>query len=671
MSPVRFLAKTICALSAMAALVLPASAAYVRVHADAADMTYIDGGAPDKNFAADAVSKLLVNFADGEVSAKGRTVVLLRLPEAVLSADAATLARADLVFAVPRARNWDPGIFTPVLAPLAEPYVAAEATWNQPADGASWAAEGADVLATGVTGTYRTNSATLAFDLLPLLADPGAAAALSANGAAIRLAWTELPEADSFAMLQLSSTAEASAAVPDVYFVLSDAQTAPAADIAVLYGIDASKPTANLFTDDVRFVINPDENKGDSRVLVALPRDLDPPTLSSLGALRFDAAVKWNGNPEIPAYASVLNVPFGTTEATAATWTLADHSDESSVWNGGDFASSPTFPVTFGDSFVEVDLSPLLENDGLRGNAFANGLVIQWDTSARASMGERHAMVTHFRDSSAPTLAYVQRPVTHSYIDSGKPTANFGWSGADKGKCIVVFNPGEGEARSLLKFAPSFFDFDPAQQAAFILAVPYWKEWPAEEDADEDNSLVLNPLTTPFRMDQATWNNADNDTPWTTAGGDYDASVAVNAAIDRDAKVASFDLTALFRDPVALANLRDNGAIIRLGNAAHPVGSGSIGFNFFDNAPGTAVVEADVPVFRAVASTPAAEDTPGTRTLDLTGLDPLQDYELVTCSDLVSGEWAYVCDVPDSGVVVLDAASGPVFYCVRIRQPEE
>lgn len=478
------------AVLALVALALPASAAYVRVHADAADMAVIDSGAPDKNNTTDAVGKLLVNYCNGEVTSKGLTVVLLRIPEAVLATDAADLARADLVFAVPRARNWDPSVFTPVLAPLDESYVAAEATWNQPYDGATWAVEGAKVLETSIAGTYREQSATLSFDLRPLLADPDAATALAANGAAIRLAWTELPEAASFAMLQLSSTAEASAAIPDVYFVLA----APAPD--------------------------------------------------------------------------------------------------------------PTIP-----------------------------------------------------------------PAQRSYIDSGKPDTNFGDSASTLGKCLVVFNPGEGEARSLLKFAPPFFDFDPAQQAACLLSIPYYREWPAEDEAEEDNSLVLNPLTTPFRMDQTTWNKADNDTTWTTPGGDYDASVAVNAAIDRDAQVATFDLTALFRDPATLANLHDNGALVRLGNAQHPVESGSIGFNFFDHAPETELVEADSPEFVAVST--ALDTETGTIRLDLTGLDPRQDYELWGCSDLVARDWAYICDVPDSGVVLQPLPAASTFYRVQLRQDQQ
>jgi hypothetical protein len=843
------------------ALALPASAAYLRVHADASDMAVLDSGAPDKNITTDAIGKLLVNYCDGEVTSKGRTVVLLRIPEAVLSADAASLARADLVFAVPRARNWDPSIFTPVLAPLDESYVAAEATWNQPCDGGTWTVEGAKVLDTSVDGTYRTNSATLSFNLLPLLADPAAAAALATNGAAIRLAWTELPEADSFAMLQLSSTAEASAAVPDVYFVLDNSQTAPAADmlvldqgtpdkhiadaigkllvnyedgavsskgvtafvltippaivkadpatlseaviafsvagarnwdgniftpvlsplsetfsfaqatwtqraestpwttaggtalstsvsgiydadsasltfdllplladataaaalaangarislgwtelpeanafamlrvnttqadaalapvvawtrspdvqdsdIATVYYIDASEPNANKITDSVRFIVNADPDKGDTRVLVALP-DLDLPTIISLGNLHFEASLNWRGNPEIPAYANVLTTPFGTTEATAATWNYSDHSDTSTAWNGGTFNTAYGFPATFGASSVDIDLSTLFASE-VRDAAFANGLVLQWDTSQRDLITNSHVKHTLYRTGPAPALEYVQRPVTHSYIDSGKPNNNFGWSGANKGKCLVVFNPGEGEARSLLKFAPSFFDFDPAQQAAFFLTIPYGREWPAEEDADEDNSLVINPLTRPFRMDQATWNKADNDTEWTTAGGDYDPETSVTATIERyvvgsfgePAGIASFDLTELFHNTNAVAALRDNGAVLRLGNAAHPVETSTIGFNLSGYAPETEIEEAAALEFRAAAG--AFGEGTGSITLDLTGLDPLKDYELWSCSDLVAGDWAYVCDVPDDGLVTQAVPAGSAFYRVQVR----
>lgn len=848
-------------LLALAALGLSASAALVRIHAAPSDMTAIDSGAPDKNLSADAISKLLVNYADGAVTAKGRTVVLLRAPEALLAAAPASLARADLVFSVARARNWDPDIFTPVLAPLADSYVAAEATWNQPADDASWTADGGAVLASSVPGVYRENSATLSFDLRPLLADPDAAAAIAAHGLAIRLDWTELPENDSFAMLQLSTTAPDAAAVPDAYFVLSDAQTAPAADmlvldqgtpdkhiadavgkllvnyedgavsskgetafvltlppalfeadpatlsdasldlavagalnwdagiftpvlaplgetfsfaeatwndratatpwttaggtvlsssvpgtydtdaatlsfdllplladpaaatalaangvairlawtelpegssfamlrvnttqtdtpalapavawdpapailpregtsdIATVYYVDASEPNANEFTDSVRFIVNADASKGDTRVLVALP-DLDLPTVLSIGNLHFGASLNWRGNPEIPAYANALTRPFGTTEATAATWNHADHSDTSTAWAGGDFDSSVAFPATFGASSVDIDLSALFDS-GVRDAAFANGLVLQWDVSHRDAITNSHVKQTLYRTGPAPALAWTQRPVTHSYIDSGKPSSNFGWAGATQGKCLVVFNPGDGEARTLLKFAPSFFGFDPAQQAAFFLSVPYYREWPAEEDADEDNSLVLNPLATPFRMDQATWNDASSGTPWTTPGGDLDESVSVTASIDRDAKVATFDLSALFRDPDALAALRDNGAVLRLGNAAHPVGTSTIGFNLMNGAPKAEIDGGDLsaPEFRSAALASGGEQS--TLVFDLTGLDPLADYELWGCSDLVAGDWQRICDVPDDGLLTQPLPAGTAFYRVQLRQ---
>jgi hypothetical protein len=846
----RHLAAT--ALAALA-LAIPASASLLRVHAAPCDMTAIDSGAPDKNLSADAISKLLVNYADGEISSKGRTVVLIRVPEALLAADPASLARADLVFSVARARNWDADVFTPRLAPLADSYIAAEATWNQPSNGATWTADGGAILETYVSGAYRPQSSTLTFDLRPLLADTNAAAALADHGAALYLGWSELPETDSFTMLQLSTTAPASASVPDAYFVLDNSQSAPASDmlvldqgtpdkhitdavgkllvnyedgavsskgvtafvltlpsalldadpatlseavlsfsvagarnwdseiftpvlaplaepfsfdaatwnsraadtlwttaggtalpasvsgaydpasatlsfdilpllsdataaaalaangarislgwtelpeasafamlrvnttqadadlapavawtpspdaqdsdIAVVYYIDASEPDANEFTDSVRFIVNASPDKGDTRVLMTLP-DLDLPTVLSLGNLHFEASLNWRGNPEIPAYANALTSPFGTTEATAATWNYADHSDASTAWDGGVFNTAYGFPASFGASSVDIDLSTLLASE-VRDTAFANGLVLQWDTSKRDLITNSHVKHTLYRTGPAPAREYVQRPVTHSYIDSGKPNNNFGWSGANKGKCLVVFNPGEGEARTLLKFAPSFFDFDPAQQAAFFLTVPYWKEWPAEEDADEDNSLVLNPLTTPFRMDQATWNKADNDTDWTTAGGDYDASVAVSAALDRDAKIASFDLTALFRDTDAIANLRDNGAVVRLGNAAHPVETSTIGFNLNGYAPETELEEADALEFRAAIGSFGGGE--GSITLDLTGLDPLKNYELWVCSNLAAGDWTYVCDVPDDGIVTQAVPSGSAFYRVQTR----
>ena len=651
--------------AAIAAFALPAPAAYLRVHAAPSSMTALDSGKPDKNLSGDAFSKVLVNYEGGEISAKGVTAVLLRLPDALLSAQPADLARASLVFHVLKANNWQPTVFSPRLFPLAAPYAFSETTWNDSAAGTPWTTPGGDTLDAFVDGSYDARAQTLSFNLLPLLSDATAAAALAANGALIRLAWDELPDSG-FSMLNLHNTQAAAENLPAAYVVLQNAPSvdtpSPASSaVPTLYYIDGSpeKADSNLFTDTVRFIFNPDETRGDTRVLVALP-DLDLPTVASLGALRFGAALKWNGNPEIPASASVLSVPFGDTEATAATWNHADHSDPATAWNGGAFDDALSFPAVFGEASVDFDLAPLLASD-LRDAAFANGLLLRWDASARPSVTNKHVMATLYRADPVPALDWTQRPVVHSYIDSGKPAKNFGWSGANGEKCLVVLNPGDGEARTLVKFAPSFFDnFDPAQNPALLLAFPYWKEWPGE---DEPNQIALQPLDSPFRMDQATWNSATTNAAWTTPGGDLDETVSFVGTVDRAAQTITFDLTAVCFDPAARDELIQNGAALRiLGD--HPE-TADVGFNFWGTSgPVALAIAADGVEFRGLSCDPETS----ARTLTLTGLDPTADYALYTCTDLAAADWTWLCDVPDDGRLTLPATEAPAFYRVQPRE---
>ena len=640
-------------------------------------MTALDSGTPDTNLSDKNFSKVLVNYEGNEVASKGVTAVVLQLPEALLSADAANLSRATLVFNVLKANNWQPDVFSPRLFPLAAPYAFSEVTWNDSAAEKPWTTPGGDTLDAFVDGTYDDSSKTLSFDILPLLTDADASAALAANGALVRLAWDELPD-NGFSMLNLHNTQADETLRPSASWSFASSPI-PAADavsdVPTLYYIDASKPDFIAFSDDVRFIINPDETKGDTRVLVALP-DLDLPTVASLGTLHIEAFLKWNDNPEIPAFANVLTAPFGTTQETSATWNFADHSDTDTAWNGGAFSDALSFPAVFGASSIEFDLSALLASD-LRNAAFANGLLLQWDASARASITNRHVMATHSRATDpAPTLAWTQRPVVHSYIDSTKPTDKFGWSGANNGKCIVVLNSGDGEARTLVKFAPSFFNFDPAQNPALLLTFPYWKEWkPADEDVP--NQIALQPLTTPFRMDQATWNKATDDADWTTPGGDLDETVSFLGTVDRTAKTITFDLTSIYSNPAALAELIENGAALRI--LGDRLETGDIGFNFWGTSgPVALAIAADGVEFRgfsidypaAAEAEPAARDASGSPTcsLDLTGLDPTVDYAVYGCSDLAAGEWTWICDVPDDGQVTFPATSSISFFRVQPRE---
>jgi hypothetical protein len=638
-------------------------------------MTALDSGKPNANLSGDAFSKVLVNYEDGEISSKGVTAAVLQLPEALLSADAANLSRATLVFNVLKANNWQPDVFSPRLFPLATPYAFSEVTWNNSAAETPWTTPGGDTLDAFVDGAYDDSSKTLSFDILPLLTDADASAALAANGALVRLAWDALPDSG-FSMLNLHNTQAAADLLPSASWRFASAEVGPAdavADVPTAYYIDGSAEAldSTFFSTPIRFIINADDTRGDTRVLVALP-DIDLPTVAALGALHFDAELNWRSNPtDIPACANVLTTPLGTTDSTASTWNRPDRS-QTNTWNGGDFADTLSFPAVFGDASIDFDLSPLLASD-LRDAAFTNGLVLRWTGEARETITNTH--IRHVLKRETSTLAWTQRPVVHSYIDSGKPGNNFGWSGATDSKCIVLLNPGDGEARTLVKFAPSFFNFDPAQDTALLLTFPYGKEWPGE---DEPNQIALQPLATPFRMGQATWNMAADGAPWTTPGGDLDETVSFVGAVDRDAQTITFDLTSLYFDPAARDEMIQNGAALRiLGD--HPVEAGSVGFNFGKSGGPVAIaIAADGVEFRgfsidypaaAEAESAAKDASEGpTCSLDLTGLDPTVDYAVYACSDLAAGEWTWLCDVPDDGQVAFPATGSISFFRVQPRE---
>ena len=84
MSSISKLFRGLFAAVTVAALAGSAQAAYLRVHAAPFSMTALDSGTPDANLSGKNFSKVLVNYEEGEISAKGVTAVVLQLPEALL-----------------------------------------------------------------------------------------------------------------------------------------------------------------------------------------------------------------------------------------------------------------------------------------------------------------------------------------------------------------------------------------------------------------------------------------------------------------------------------------------------------------------------------------------------------------------------------------------------------
>jgi hypothetical protein len=162
-------------------------------------------------------------------------------------------------------------------------------------------------------------------------------------------------------------------------------------------------------------------------------------------------------------------------------------------------------------------------------------------------------------------------PVTQQFmvdvdtrIDSRDPTYNFGVSTTAK----VVVNGMDGSlVRSLFRLPEGL----PDVPAARVVSAKVWfYVW---FDQTGTRTARLHPLTRAFAEgtgdatpadDGASWWTSDGETAWTTAGGDYDAAVFVDAV--ETTNWFSWDISGLWDD----ANLRAFGAILRMDDEADP-----------------------------------------------------------------------------------------------------
>ena len=155
------------------------------------------------------------------------------------------------------------------------------------------------------------------------------------------------------------------------------------------------------------------------------------------------------------------------------------------------------------------------------------------------------------------------------YLDSRSPTYNYGVSTT----CKVVVNGSDGSlARSVFKLPENL---PPVPQVGLISAKVWFYVW---FDQTGSRTVRLHPLKRAFAEgsgdqtpadDGASWLTADGVQPWTTPGGDYDATVYVDAV--EGANWFSWDITALWNN----ADLRSSGALLRMNDESNP-GSGNM-----------------------------------------------------------------------------------------------
>lgn len=145
--------------------------------------TYIDSTAPDRNFS-DA-KKTLVTL--NNAPSGGECRALVRFAPELREVGLHRAGSVNLLVSYYRSWPGDDGVNPVALHPAATAFRLDEATWNEASTGVVWKTAGGDFLDAHVTAADSQSQSLLTFDLAPLLADAESAAALSANGAVIRM----------------------------------------------------------------------------------------------------------------------------------------------------------------------------------------------------------------------------------------------------------------------------------------------------------------------------------------------------------------------------------------------------------------------------------------------------------------------------------------------------
>ncbi|MEU7036169.1 DNRLRE domain-containing protein [Streptomyces sp. NPDC046237] len=122
------------------------------------------------------------------------------------------------------------------------------------------------------------------------------------------------------------------------------------------------------------------------------------------------------------------------------------------------------------------------------------------------------------------TMKIIQAGQTDTTLSSQQPTVNH--DGLVSGKAQAWLSVGNnsgtyGKTRAAIKFPTTSIP-----TTATVLENKMYM-WGAETTSTTNGAIYeLHSLTRDFTETQATWNNANSTTPWTTAGGDFSATVA-------------------------------------------------------------------------------------------------------------------------------------------------
>ena len=502
------------------------------------------------------------------------------------------------------------------LHPLAAPFSLSNTTWNARDLDTPWTAPGGDFLTNAfVSAAYDTNSATVAFDIAPLLADPAAAAALQVNGALVRFD-AETPMDVKFMQLTFASPAytDDPALLPSLRCALLD-PFSDARDFAVSYidSRDASTVYWEQAIATVGKVVLNGKDGSECRAIVSMPESLAalPPALVQSVVARFDAEIRdWEGeniflsplttptklerhpnNESSPVHGPSWNCADAAVDTNATSYVIGDETFENAPWEvaGGDWMADTivratvTAPVKGTTGTAEFDLTPLWRDDAARAALLANGAIVFMDPAEFPQVKEdgRMARVNLYRPDEIVELtkhAYswvrvteceafastaAATPLTAFRVDSASPDTSY--VGDKSAKLVMNFRDGS-ETRAFFTLPIDELDEDLPALDSYTVRF----NGGCKDDGDKI-PVLLSPVTTAFGTSgdiPTTWNSAWTNLEtgeaqaWTTAGGDW-SDFAIAGTYDTATGNLDFDLAALQRDAAAAELALAYGVIMR------------------------------------------------------------------------------------------------------------
>ncbi|HPT17380.1 MAG TPA: DNRLRE domain-containing protein, partial [Kiritimatiellia bacterium] len=261
-----------------------------------------------------------------------------------------------------------------------------------------------------------------------------------------------------------------------------------------------------------------------------------------------------------------------------------------------------------------------------------------------------------------------------TYLDSGKPTNNYGASGS--AKVVASATP----CRTLFTLPAAFWTNDAARIVSATVSFYTWSDNTAAQD------VRLYPLTRAFAESGATWNTCDGANAWSSAGGDYDSGASVVGAKgalgvnggDPNGRFFTWDITPLLSNPTTRAELQNYGALLDAGIASPQR------YATFNSSDKTGYSQEYLPIVTVVLASPTTGQSAnlgtcaeGALTHAVSGLRPNTAYTFTFLASNSAGTaWAPIAgsfttatlavEVNVTNVNVREAGGGRFF--VRLNQ---